>query len=83
MSRIIIALILLALGADSASLALDDYREGKAQLVFQRYTPITLIFDREADASFFWSVTAANIGVTVFFLATGVMMVAATLMGVA
>ncbi len=83
MSRIFIALILLALGAYCASLALDDYHDGKAQLVLQRYTPITLIFDRAADAAFFWSVTAANIGVIAFFLITGVAMIAASLMGVA
>ena len=76
------ALILFALGAYSASLVRDDYRDGKAQLVFDRFRPITLIFDRQADAVFFWSMTAVNVGVIAALLLGGGVLIAGTLMGV-
>jgi len=75
------ALVLFALGAYGASLVRDDYREGKMQLVFQRYMPINPTFDREADAAFFWGVTVVNIGVIAFLFGGGIILVVASLLG--
>lgn len=80
MSRILGALILFALGVYGASLLRDDYRDGKAQLLLDRYRPISPIFDREADAVFFWGVTAINAGLAALFLIGGIMLIAGSLL---
>jgi len=76
MTRIVVALILFALGLYFASQTRDGYRDGKMPLMISsRISPF--VFDRFQVPSWFWAATAINVIVAAAMVLAGILILAA------
>lgn len=75
MNRIVMSLILFALGAYGASKLRDGYQDGEMPvLLFRNINP--LIFDRAQAPAFFWGATVVNLVVVTGMALGGILILA-------